>query len=529
MKRFAALFSVLDETGSSNAKTAALAAYFSEAPPRDRIWAIALLSGQRPKRSVTTSMLRKWACEQANMSVWLFDESYALTGDLTETIALITPPPSHAIDRSLSEWMDIVLALASAEPSAQKTTVLAAWERLGHVERFLFNKLVTGGFRFGVTQKQMTRALAQVTGVAEVTLAHRLTGEWTPETITYEDLTRHDDGGTALSRPYPLHPARELETLAALGAAADWRAEYQWDGIRGQLILRGGDYFLWSRAGELITSGFPEFAALADAILSDTVLDGEILAMADDAFLPLGALHRCIGRKTVPKKLRTEVPVTFRAFDLLEDDGVDLRALPLLERRARLAERLANCPSDYPITMSTELSFETWEALSALRKDTRRVGARGMMLKRAASPYSPSSEQSDWMVWRAEPLTIVAVMIYAHAGQGQGAGQFNEFTFAVWKGNELVPFTKANIGLTEAEVQALSAWVRKNTNERFGPVRSVTPEHVFEIVFDGIHKSPRHKSGLALRAPRILRWLQGEPVQVVNTLDDLNHMLTQFG
>ena len=529
MKRFAALFTALDQTTKTNAEVAALAAYFQDADDKDRLWTIALLSGRRPKRGVTTTLLREWAAERAGVPLWLFEESYSIVGDLAETIALVFPQGDGVSERSLSDWLNIVGGLGALEVPAKKATVLEAWNNLGHVERFLFNKLITGGLRVGVSQKLMTRALAQTTGIEEATLAHRLMGEWSPDTTTFEALILTDDGGAALSRPYPFYLAHQVEDVATLGDPSDWRAEYKWDGIRGQLVLRGGQYFLWSRGEELITNAFPEFGVLPDFIKGDTVFDGEILAWADEGPLPFNTLQRRIGRKTASPKLRAEAPVILQAYDLLEDDGVDIRHLPYDERRRRLAARVKVLPPECPIGLSSSVPFSTWEALGALRTDARSKGVEGVMLKRAASPYLAGRKRGDWWKWKVDPLTIDAVMIYAQAGHGRRATLFTDFTFAVWNGNELVPFAKAYSGLTDKEFREITAWVRKNTRERFGPVRSVTPEHVFEIAFEGIHKSPRHKSGIALRFPRMLRWRRDKPAQEANTLEDLKDMLAEYG
>lgn len=425
--------------------------------------------------------------------------------------------------------MAIVAGFGALEAPEKKDAVLAAWDTLDHTERFLFNKLITGGLRIGVSQKLMTRALAQATGIEETTLAHRLMGDWTPETTTFDELILTDDGGATLSRPYPFYLAHPVEDVASLGASSDWRAEYKWDGIRGQLILRGGDHFLWSRGEELITDGFPEFSVLSDYVEGNAVIDGEILGWRDGAPLPFNSLQRRIGRKTASKKMRDEAPVILQTYDLLEDNGVDIRKLPYDERRARLAALLSGLPSECPIGLSASVPFKSWDELADIRADARERGVEGVMLKRGTSPYLAGRKRGDWWKWKVEPLTIDAVMIYAQAGHGRRANLYTDFTFAVWSGNELVPFTKAYSGLTDKEFREITAWVRKNTRERFGPVRSVTPEHVFEIAFEGIHKSPRHKSGIALRFPRMLRWRRDKPVQQANTLDDLNEMLGMYG
>jgi len=530
MKRFAALFTALDQTTSTNAKVAALAEYFETAPEDDRLWTIALLSGRRPRRSVTTTRLREWAAEVAGIPLWLFEESYPIVGDLAETIALVLPPNAETSDASLSDWIAELRALAALEDAERKPRILDAWARLDAVERLVFNKLLTGGFRVGVSQKLMTRALARATGIEEAELAHRLMGDWSPDTTSFHALVLAPDPSADLSRPYPFYLAYQLDGAAEdLGDPADWAAEWKWDGIRGQLILRGGQHFLWSRGEELMTDRFPELARLVDFLPAGTVLDGEVLAWAEDRPLPFSALQKRIGRKTVPRKLLTEAPVILRAYDLLEAGGEDIRDTPFAARRAALDALAADLPADAPLSVSPLVAFDSWDALARTRARSRDMGAEGLMLKRRAAPYLAGRKKGDWWKWKVDPLTIDAVMIYAQSGHGRRANLFTDYTFAVWDGPALVPFTKAYSGLTDAEFREITAWVRKNTRERFGPVRSVPPTHVFEIAFEGIQESPRHKSGVALRFPRMSRWRRDKPPGEANTLDDLKAMLAAYG
>jgi DNA ligase 1 len=530
VKRFAALFSALDGSTRTTVKVAALADYFVHAPEADRLWTVALLSGRRPKRSVTATRLADWAAQRAGLPDWLFAESYAVAGDLAETIALVLPAPAAPRDLPLAHWIDEVQALAPLPEEAKKPRVLAAWDALGGTERFLFNKLLTGGFRMGVSQVLMTRALAQATGVAEAELAHRLMGDWTPGRTTWTALVLTADPAADLSRPYPFALAYQVEGgVAGLGDPGDWLADWKWDGIRGQLIRRGGVHHLWSRGEELITDRFPEFARLRDDLPDGTVIDGEVLAYSEGRPLPFSALQRRIGRKTVPKSVLAGAPAILMAYDLLEHGGTDIRRQPLSERRARLAALIAEAPAGAPLRLSPDVAFADWNALSAVREGSRDAGAEGLMLKRRAAPYVGGRRKGDWWKWKVDPLTIDAVMIYAQAGHGRRASLFTDFTFAVRDGEDLVPFAKAYSGLTDAEFDRITAWVRRNTLERFGPVRRVPPVHVFELAFEGIQASPRHRSGVALRFPRILRWREDKPVAEANTLDDLRELLRLHG
>ena len=530
MKRFAALFAALDGTTSVNARVAALAAYFREAPDADRLWTIALLSGRRPKRSVNATELRDWAAEAAGLPIWLFEDAYAVTGDLAETIALVLPDPAKTGEATLADLIGRIRALGGRDASTRRAAILEAWDSLGGAERFLFNKLITGGFRMGVSQTLMTRALSQATGIAEADLAHRLMGDWTPERTNFAALVLTNDPGADLSRPYPFYLAYQLEDApAALGPPGDLLAEWKWDGIRGQLILRGGAHHLWSRGEELMTDRFPELARLIDFLPQGTVIDGEVLAWDHGATggrpLPFADLQKRIGRKTVPRKLLAEAPVILMAYDLLEAEGRDFRAAPLADRRARLEAMALSVPDDAPLRLSPEAAFTDWAALAGVRAAARDTGAEGLMLKRRSSAYGAGRRKGDWWKWKVDPMTVDAVMIYAQAGHGRRANLFTDYTFAVRDGDALVPFTKAYSGLTDSEFAEITDWVRRNTIDRWGPVRSVPPELVFEIAFEGIQASTRHKSGIALRFPRMVRWRRDKPAGEIDTIESLRALL----
>jgi len=529
MKDFATLFTRIDEQTKTTAKVNALADFFATASDDDKLWTIALFTGRRPKRTITATRLREWAAEVAGLPDWLFEDSYSIVGDLAETIALVLPPARDTTDQPLTYWITRIRHLSTLDEDARKAGILAAWDSLPTTERFLFTKLLTGGFRVGVSAKLMTRALAKATGQDEATLTHKLMGNWTPDTTTFHDLIEVADPTADLSRPYPFYLAYALDDPESLEAPADWAAERKWDGIRGQFILRGGEHHVWSRGEDLMTDRFPELAQLRDYLPDGTVIDGEVLAFADETPLSFNALQKRIGRKTVPKKLLTEAPVILMAYDLLEHGGQDIRETAFQDRRALLQSLIATAPDSAPLRLSADVPFATWEDLAAERAKSRAMHAEGLMLKHKRSPYLAGRKRGDWWKWKVDPLTIDAVMIYAQAGHGRRANLFTDYTFAVWNGNELTPFTKAYSGLTDKEFRQITAWVRKNTLQRFGPVRQVPPDHVFEIAFEGIQASPRHKSGVALRFPRMLRWRHDKPASEANTLDDLNALLAQYG
>ena len=530
MKHFAALFKQLDQTTKTNTKVKALADYFAKVDDKDRMWTMAILSHRRPKRTVTTTLLRQWAATYAKLPQWLFEESYHVVGDLAETIALVLPPPRHQSEHSLSYWIDFVKSLGPLEEAEKQGLILEAWDQLSPTERFVFNKIITGGLRIGVSQKLMVRALSKFTGQEESSLAHRLMGKWTPDNISFEELILSENSLDDISKPYPFYLAYQLDEEAEeLGEPKDWQAEHKWDGIRGQLIIREQQLFLWSRGEELVTDQFPEYAPLAQLLPGGTVLDGEILPFKEGRPLSFQQLQTRLGRKNVTKKVLETAPVILMAYDLLEWRGKDIRTHSMQDRREKLEALLQEYPTHGLVQVSPVVAFEHWEELRMERSRAREKHSEGIMLKRLDSPYLSGRRRGDWWKWKVDPLTIDAVMIYAQRGHGRRANLFTDFTFAVWKEDQLVPFTKAYSGLTDKEFGEITAWVRKNTIDRFGPVRSVTPYHVFEIAFEGIQASKRHKSGVALRFPRILRWRKDKDLQSANTLEDLHQILEQYG
>ncbi|HMQ32281.1 MAG TPA: ATP-dependent DNA ligase [Chloroflexaceae bacterium] len=573
MRAFAELYAALDTTTRTNAKVAALARYFAAAPPADAAWALYFLSGRKPRQVVSTRRLSEWAIEAAGIPPWLFGECYDAVGDFAETVALLLPEGSGGGEEAgLAYWIEQrLLPLRGADEAAQRAALLAAWGELGRAERFLWNKLLTGGFRVGVSQRLITRALAQVSGVDDAALAHRLMGEWEPGAAWYEGLLAPETADADVSQPYPFCLAHPLEgEPATLGDPAAWQAEWKWDGIRAQLVRRAGQSFLWSRGEELVTERYPELAAAGELLPDGTVLDGEILPYSAGEVMPFAQLQRRIGRKTLGKKLLAEVPVVLFAYDLLEQGGEDLRGLPLAERRARLEGLLASLttkatksakgqspaepaiaadlagaaapqPGDlrelrelrgedsHPLLLSPIAPGATWEELAAARERSRELRAEGLMLKRRGSPYRVGRVRGDWWKWKIAPYTVDAVLIYAQRGSGKRASLYTDYTFGVWDGDELVPFAKAYSGLTDAEIREVDAFVRRNTLEKFGPVRTVKAELVFELAFEGIQRSSRHRSGVAVRFPRMLRWRRDKPPAEADSLESVRALLEVEG
>jgi ATP-dependent DNA ligase len=583
VKAFAELYTALDETNKTNEKVDALTRYFATAAPADAAWALYFLIGRWPKQAVASAKLRAWAVAAAGVPDWLFSECYDAAGDFAETIALLLPSPeelttkdissltkttkaeemdhlrdlpelrvlwsSDAADRSLSVWIEeVLLPLRGMDEAAQRETILATWRALVPRERFAWNKLITGEFRVGVSQRLVVRAIAAVSGVEDAVIAHRLMGDWQPSAEFYARLLGQETSDADISRPYPFCLAHPLEDrLASLGDVSEWQAEWKWDGIRAQVVRRAGQTFIWTRGEELVTDRYPELTELGARLPDGTVIDGEILPWRDGGVLPFAQLQRRIGRKTIGKKLLNEVPVILMAYDLLEWNARDIRDRPLAERRERLEALVAEMEneelriekisgsdlnSQFSILnshfqLSPTVPAATWDDLAAARERSREINAEGLMLKRRSSIYRVGRVRGDWWKWKINPFTVDAVLIYAQPGSGKRATLYTDYTFGVWDGDQLVPFAKAYSGLTDAEIRQVDAFIRRNTVEKFGPVRTVKPELVFELAFEAIQRSSRHKSGIAVRFPRILRWRTDKRMEEADSLETIRALLPE--
>ena len=553
MKQFAQLIKTLDGTNKTNVKVEALSQYFKAASDQDKVWTIAILSHRRPPRPVNTTLLRTWAAELSKIPTWLFEESYHIVGDLAETIALVVPSTEKGSKKSLTSFLQEMIALKQKTEAEKKEYLFQHWTKLDYYERFVFNKLITGSFRIGVSQKLMTRALSKATGIEEDILAYKLMGNWDPNCISFHDLVLEEKESDYLSKPYPFFLAYAVEDdVTDLGEVTQWSAEHKWDGIRSQTILRNDEIFVWSRGEELVTDKYPEFEAFVGSIPNGTVLDGELLPYPKGEIGTFKDLQTRIGRKNVSKSLLEKIPVKLKVYDILEWKGKDIRNKTYLERRKILESMISttlnhqdnerwslsevemsrsdNSYNELPLLLSERMQFNSWEEVAKERELSREKHSEGLMLKRNDSTYQVGRKKGGWWKWKVDPLTIDAVLTYAMRGHGRRSNLFTDYTFALWDQNEegekeLVTFAKAYSGLTDKEFRQVDAWIKKNTLERFGPVRSVTPEHVFEIAFEGIAPSKRHKSGVATRFPRILRWRKDKKIDEANSLDDLKALI----
>jgi DNA ligase 1 len=561
MKRFAALYAELDATTATNAKVDALTRYFRDAHEEDAAWAVYFLAGGKPRQIVPTSLMHALACERAGIDPWLFDVSYEAVGDFAETVAHVLPPPGGSSDLGLAAWVtERLLPLRGADPATQRTRIAQYWDELGRNERFVMNKLITGEFRVGVSKLLVQRALAAAFDVDPKRVAQRMMGytdaRGTPGVARFRALVSASEADGNTGQPYPFflaHPldVPEAQLDARLGSTGDWIVEWKYDGIRAQVVKREGQVWIWSRGEELVTERFPEIASAAATLTDGTVLDGEIVAWKDERLAPFALLQQRIGRKALTASVLAQAPVAYIAYDLLELEGSDLRERALGERRELLASTIARHPRIHlsPIEIAND-----WTGFARLRAMSRARGVEGFMLKHRQSRYGigrrKDEEGAAWWKWKVEPYAVDAVLVYAQPGSGRRASLYTDYTFAVWnraprdaeeaqaslaamsRGEApvadalaLVPFAKAYSGLTDDEIRDVDRIVRRTTVTKFGPVRSLAPTLVCEIGFEGIARSARHKSGVAVRFPRILRLRSDKPLHEADTLASLESLL----
>lgn len=563
MKRFTQLFFELDQTTRVNEKVAALENYFRAVPPDDAAWALHFLCGRKLDRAVAAKSLWQWIAVESGFPDWLIEECYSAVGDGAETMALLLRDSGAGTTLSLSEIVEQrLLPLQTLPEQARRNLLVQTWRELNANERLVWNKLITGNFRVGVARTLVIRALASVAQIEPAIMAHRVLGAWKPAAEDYARLIGSEDATAELARPYPFFLASPLELkikrgedLASLGDIHQWQAEWKWDGIRAQLIRRSGETLLWSRGDEMITEAFPEIIETGSLLPDGTVLDGELLAWRGEGPLPFAKLQRRLGRKQVGAKTRTDFPIAFVAYDLLERHAKDIRGESLASRRHQLEEivkelashwanrstakpvslhetlslpgfemepaRPATPSGECPVRLSPLVEATSWGALGTLQKEARARGVEGLMLKNKSSAYGVGRQRGEWWKWKIDPFVIDAVLVSAQLGHGRRASLYTDYTFGLWQNGQLVPVAKAYSGLTDEEILRVDAFVRQNTTDKFGPVRAVKPVQVFELAFEGIQKSTRHKSGVAVRFPRMNRWRQDKKPEEADTLENL--------
>lgn len=527
MRRFERLFRELEESNKTSSKVGAMVRYFREVPPEDAVWALWFLTGHRFPALVRPKNLRLWTGDLSGYPDWLIEECYERVGDVAETAALLLPLVGRGTDRALGNFIrECVEPLAHWKEGMQLPVLRDTWSQLNREQAFLFHKMLTGGFRVGVSKTLVIRALAEALGIDRAIMAHRLSGKWPPTADFFKSLGSAESTQDDASRPYPFLLASPLEgPVEGLGARADWIAEWKWDGIRCQLMHRAEAVFLWSRGDELITESFPEVVEAARALPTGTVLDGELLCWGESGPLDFNALQTRISRKAISDSVLSDFPVRFLAYDCLEFAGEDLRPQSLENRLQILGNVLGGLPPENRIHRSAPLAADNWADLTARWGESRSRGVEGLMLKRRDSPYRVGRVKGDWWKWKVDPFTADLVMIYAQAGHGRRAGLYTDYTFAAREGDRFLPVARAYSGLTDEEIREVDRWIKEHTLAKRGPVRTVPPQWVFEIAFEGIRASNRHKSGLALRFPRILRWRKDKSAAEADTLSGLRALL----
>jgi DNA ligase 1 len=536
VKQFALLFQQIDATTSTNEKVKALQDYLRNEQPANAVWALYLLLGKTRKRLVTSRVLRDVFLSISDIPEWLFEDCYAHVGDSAEVISLLLndtfDEPKAGSDIPLHTWMDEIIPTVKtiATESELRDLIVSWWTSLTSFEVFILNKILTGAFRVGLSEKLVIKAIAAEYNIPEPDVAHRLMGNINPTVEFYDRLIApEEETHHSPTRPYPFFLASPLEDDRLEGEElAVWQAEWKWDGIRAQIIRRASQLFIWSRGEDLITHQFPEFESAFMALPDGLVLDGEILCWDGDRPLSFNHLQQRLGRKKVTAKIMETNPVHFIAYDLLEHNGHDIRSKPLHERRKLLIETLKQIPSPL-MSVSASLSFASLDELRSLREQSREHGAEGLVIKALDSPYLVGRKRGYWWKYKVDPMSLDAVLIYAQAGSGKRANLFTDYTFALWQGDELISFAKAYSGLDNAEIDELDKWIRRHTIEKFGPVRSVDPVQVFEIGFEGIARSKRHKSGISVRFPRILRWRKDKLAKEADTIQSALNLLPDEG
>lgn len=558
MRQFAELYWRLDGTPRTTEKVAALKDYFATVPAEDAACGLTVLCGARQTRAVPTKLLREWAAEAAGLPLWLLEECYAHVGDLAETLALVLPdqfptpadPASETTNpaRSLARCMDeTILGLKGKTDAEKRHVVEATWRWLAPRDRIVWHKLLTGGCRVGVSRTLVARALAELSGLEPAVLAERMMATSITTAADFEALLSTEPTPADSLRPYPFFLASPLDGQPDdLGPATDWQAEWKWDGMRAQLVKRTGAATIWSRGEERMSDAFPEIVAAAASLPDGTVLDGELLAARSDCLLSFAMLSRRASRKQVSKKVLADIPAVFVAYDVLEHNGCDLRQQPLSGRRRNLltvvptpfsqqpaprgggpAASPPQTPADCRLFHSPVVAGSSWHDLREARQQARSRGVEGLMLKRTSSPYAHGRPRGDWWKWKVEPLEIDAVLHYAQAGHGRRAGLHTDYTLGVWDGDELVTVAKAYSGLSDKELVEVDKIIRATTVARHGPVRVVEPTLVFQLAFENVSRSTRHKSGIAVRFPRIQRWRRDKQPHEAASLSDLEALLAQ--
>jgi len=525
LNHFASLFFHLDQKRSDAEKILAIAEFFKQADDHERIWSLALLTGQLRKRYCKTSLLKSWACEVSEIPDWLFEESYRVVGDQMETISKILAGETRSNqDTSLKEWTDCLRTFSSISEEEKKERITSLWQKMSTDECLVFTKIITGTFRSNLSKELLIKGIADAFNLDTIVITHRLGSNWDPINTRFHQFILSGNGDDLLSRPYPFFMANDLSSPLQLGDPAEWQAAWKWDGIRCQLVKRKGKVFLWNEAGELITDKFPELVTAAATLPDDIVLEGDVLLFHKKNILTQQAVQNRISRKSPQKKQLDEASAVFIANDLLEFENTDYRNEPYRIRQNQL-KCILEISQNSSFIFSDSIPFSSWSDLELVRSDSGKLKVQGLDLKKISSKYAEGQTTEDFWFWKQKLLKIDGVLLYYQKSGLVGTDLTDVYTIAVWSGENLVPVAKVNSLQDEAIAFKVNAFIKNNTLEKFGPVRTVKPELVFEISFEGIQPSLRHKSGILLQNPFISSFKENTDTKHAHTLADLKNLL----
>ena len=532
LNKFAKLFFDLDSNNSNNKKIDLLINYFLSNSALNNSWTIFLLIGKSNKRFISGKSLREYYSIIYKLPIWLIDICHQKVGDSAEVISLLL---SNKIDKkskdiSLNNLIKNKLPELLKISEEEKVEMIKYyWEIIPKENLLVFNKILTGSFRIGVSKGLVRKSLSKMLNMDESIISHRLMGQFIPSAKTYNFIISKKFHQKELGyKPYPFQLANPLDIQVKDLNLDDYQFEWKYDGIRGQIVKRRKNITIWTRGEELVNNSFPELVNLISLINDDFVIDGEILIWNSKKDCPddFGLLQKRIRRNSPSNKILKDLPISFITYDLLELNGKDLRE-NILSIRREILEKLYSSwkekstdPYFHKLKITKLIKVFDWYDIEKKKNNSRSLNTEGLVIKNKNSKYLPGRKRGNWWKYKVDPMQLDAVLIYAKGGSGKRADLYTDYSFALWKDKELTKFANAYSGLTNEEIKELDKWIRKNTLNKFGPVRSVKPFFVFEISFENIQFSSRHKSGIAVRFPRITKWRKDKNIHEADTLEN---------